>query len=257
MSGVSKSVEEQVKAASGAAEDALEAGISRVSAAVRAGVAAVSAEGAAAKARVAQFYGTGLAHYQATEAQAVELVKQGVRYVSVDHPQASLAASAAAAAILLPGPRRFLFRQTIGRCAHSWDSGAVERTPGGAALAVAEAPAGVCMDACRMNLCVRPRLHSISAPSTHQHTHHTHTPCRFRSEEAVFRSAELRYGALRERVEGQSSDLHRLQARGRGRGEPVGREPGPCTTHCLRAKPPPCPGGPAPRAAGGAAGRRS
>ena len=52
---------------------------------------------------------------QATEAQALELLRRGVRCVAVDYRQESIAAGVVAAAVLLPGPRRFLFRHTLGR----------------------------------------------------------------------------------------------------------------------------------------------
>lgn len=108
--------EDQLKAAADTAETALDAGVSKVSAVVRSGVAEVSGEVAAVKSRATQFYETGLSHYETTEAQVIELMKRGVRCVTQDHPDASLAAGVAAAAILLPGPRRFLFRHTLGRC---------------------------------------------------------------------------------------------------------------------------------------------
>ena len=110
-----KAVQDQVAAAVGTAEAALDAGVSAVSAAVRSGVAGVGDEVAAARSRAQQFYDTGVAHYEAAEAQALALLRRGVRCVTVDHPDASLAAGVAAAAILLPGPRRFLFRHTLGR----------------------------------------------------------------------------------------------------------------------------------------------
>ena len=52
---------------------------------------------------------------QATEAQALELLRRGVRCIAVDYRQESIAAGVVAAAVLLPGPRRFLFRHTLGR----------------------------------------------------------------------------------------------------------------------------------------------
>ena len=52
---------------------------------------------------------------QATEAQALELLRRGVRCVAVDYREESIAAGVVAAAVLLPGPRRFLFRHTLGR----------------------------------------------------------------------------------------------------------------------------------------------
>ncbi|KAL4857290.1 RGS1-HXK1-interacting protein 1 [Chlorella vulgaris] len=145
----SKALESQLKSATGTAEAALDAGISAASDAVRAGVSAASRESDAVKSRLTQFYETGLAHYEATEQQALDAVKQGIRFVKHEHPQASMAAGVAAFFVLLPGPRRFLFRQTIGR---------------------------------------------------------------FRSEEAMFRSAEQRYASLKETVEGQQGELQKLQA---------------------------------------------
>lgn len=56
----------------------------------------------------------GVAHWETTEQQALELLRQGVRF-TVEHPEASAAAGAAAFFLLVPGPRRFLFRQTLGR----------------------------------------------------------------------------------------------------------------------------------------------
>ncbi|KAI3438144.1 hypothetical protein D9Q98_000585 [Chlorella vulgaris] len=146
----SKALESQLKSATGTAEAALDAGISAASDAVRAGVSAASRESDAVKSRLTQFYETGLAHYEATEQQALDAVKQGIRFVKHEHPQASMAAGVAAFFVLLPGPRRFLFRQTIGR---------------------------------------------------------------FRSEEAMFRSAEQRYASLKETVEGQQGELQKLQER--------------------------------------------
>ena len=144
-----KAFDEQLSSVVGTASSALDSGLAAASEAVRAGVSSAARETNDIKSRLQQFYDTGVAHYQAAEQQALDGLKQGVRYVRYDHPEASLAGGVALAAVLLPGPRRFLLRQTIGR---------------------------------------------------------------FRSEEAMYRSAELRYGALKERVEGQTGDLQKLQA---------------------------------------------
>lgn len=145
-----KSLQEQLSSAGAAAEAALESGVDAVSTTVRSGLAAAKSETAAARSRLQQVYDTGAAHLEATEEQALGLLRQGVQYVRVEHPDASLAGAAALAALLLPGPRRFLLRNTLGR---------------------------------------------------------------LRSEEAVFRSAEMRYGSLKERVEAQQGELLKLQER--------------------------------------------
>lgn len=121
-------MESQLKSATGTAEAALDAGISAASDAVRAGVSAASRESDAVKSRLTQFYETGLAHYEATEQQALDAVKQGIRFVKHEHPQASMAAGVAAFFVLLPGPRRFLFRQTIGRWAQGLANTAADDT---------------------------------------------------------------------------------------------------------------------------------
>ncbi|EFN54813.1 hypothetical protein CHLNCDRAFT_134807 [Chlorella variabilis] len=149
LSTASKVWEDQLKSATGKAEAALDAGISAASEAVRAGVSAAGRESEAVKSRLQRFYDTGLAHYQATEQQALELMKQGVRFVRKEHPEASMATGVAAFFVLLPGPRRFLLRHTIGR---------------------------------------------------------------FRSEEAMFKSAEQRYAGLKEKAEGHNGELQKLQA---------------------------------------------
>lgn len=150
LSTASKVWEDQLKSATGKAEAALDAGISAASEAVRAGVSAAGRESEAVKSRLQRFYDTGLAHYQATEQQALELMKQGVRFVRKEHPEASMATGVAAFFVLLPGPRRFLLRHTIGR---------------------------------------------------------------FRSEEAMFKSAEQRYAGLKEKAEGHNGELQKLQER--------------------------------------------
>ena len=149
LSTASKVWEDQLKSATGKAEAALDAGISAASEAVRAGVSAAGRESEAVKSRLQRFYDTGLAHYQATEQQALKLMKQGVRFVRKEHPEASMATGVAAFFVLLPGPRRFLLRHTIGR---------------------------------------------------------------FRSEEAMFKSAEQRYAGLKEKAEGHNGELQKLQA---------------------------------------------
>ena len=162
----SKALDEQLSSVVGTASSALDSGLAAASEAVRAGVSSAARETSDIKSRLQQFYDTGVAHYQAAEQQALDGVKRGVWYVRHDHPEASLAGGVALAAVLLPGPRRFLLRQTIGR---------------------------------------------------------------FRSEEAMYRSAELRYGALKERVEGQTGDLHKLQAStGGSRGCRLGARAGSC-----------------------------
>ncbi|PRW57141.1 Uncharacterized conserved UCP022280 [Chlorella sorokiniana] len=150
VAAANKAWDDQVKAVTDSAEAALDAGISKVSQVVRSGVAEVSRETSAAKTRAEQFYQTGVAHYEATEEQALALFRRGVRCIAVDYRQESIAAGVVAAAVLLPGPRRFLFRHTLGR---------------------------------------------------------------FRSEEAMFRSAESRYATLRDRVEAQHGELQTLQER--------------------------------------------
>ena len=89
----------------------------QASAAVRSGLSAAGRESKAVQSRVQQFVDTGKAHYEATEAQALDAFRAGVRFVTKEHPEASLAGGIAAAALLLPGPRRFLLRNTLGRWA--------------------------------------------------------------------------------------------------------------------------------------------
>lgn len=116
MGATGKSLQEQLSSAGAAAEAALESGVDAVSTTVRSGLAAAKSETAAARSRLQQVYDTGAAHLEATEEQALGLLRQGVQYVRVEHPDASLAGAAALAALLLPGPRRFLLRNTLGRC---------------------------------------------------------------------------------------------------------------------------------------------
>lgn len=104
-----------MRSAAHAAETAVDKGISAASDAVRAGVSAASRESEAVSARLTQIYNTGLAHYEATEQQALDAIKQGIHFVRVEHPQASAAVGVAAFFTLLRGPRRFLLRHTIGR----------------------------------------------------------------------------------------------------------------------------------------------
>ncbi|PSC72249.1 Uncharacterized conserved UCP022280 [Micractinium conductrix] len=140
----------QLKSVGATAEEYLDAGVAQASAAVRSGLSAAGRESKAVQSRVQQFVDTGKAHYEATEAQALDAFRAGVRFVTKEHPEASLAGGIAAAALLLPGPRRFLLRNTL---------------------------------------------------------------VRFRSEEAMFRSAEARYAGLVERVEAQQGELAKLQDR--------------------------------------------
>ena len=116
MGATGKSLQEQLSSAGAAAEAALESGVDAVSTTVRSGLAAAKSETAAARSRLQQVYDTGAAHLEAPEEQALGLLRQGVQYVRVEHPDASLAGAAALAALLLPGPRRFLLRNTLGRC---------------------------------------------------------------------------------------------------------------------------------------------
>jgi hypothetical protein len=115
LSTANKAWEEQLKTAAHAAETAVDKGISAASDAVRAGVSAASRESEAVKSRLTQFYETGVAHYEATEQQALDALKRGISFVRAEHPEASAALGVAAFFTLLRGPRRFLLRHTIGR----------------------------------------------------------------------------------------------------------------------------------------------
>ena len=111
----SKALDSQLEGVASAASAALDSGLGAVSGAVRGGVAAAAGEVSAAKARASQFWETGAAHYAAAEQQAFDVLKRGVRTLTHDYPEASVAGGVAAAALLLPGPRKFLLRKLISR----------------------------------------------------------------------------------------------------------------------------------------------
>lgn len=69
---------------------------------------------AAASERTELFVQTGLAHFQASEHQALATAKTAIKY-TLDHQEQSIAVAGALSLIVLPTPRRLLWRATFGR----------------------------------------------------------------------------------------------------------------------------------------------
>ncbi|GAB4819078.1 hypothetical protein N2152v2_006124 [Parachlorella kessleri] len=138
-----------LKDVSDKATSAIDAGISTLSGAVRSTRKVVVEEADKAYSQAQDVYGVGKAHLEQTEEVTISKLREGVNFI-VEHQNESLAAAAVLAAVVLPGPRRFLLRNTIGR---------------------------------------------------------------LRSEEAIYKSSELRATSLADKLEGQHKELQKLQER--------------------------------------------
>jgi hypothetical protein len=96
------------------AADTLNTGLQTASNAVKSATASAAASATHAYVRTQTFIDTGIAHYKQAEDQVFEWLKDGVETALV-HQNTSMAVLAGLTAVALPGPRRFLLRQTIGR----------------------------------------------------------------------------------------------------------------------------------------------
>ena len=98
----------------GQATAKLDETLSGAAAGVAAGVAAARVQGEAAASQAQGWWETGVAHYRATEDRAFGQLREWVALAG-EHREAAAAGGVLAAAVLLPGPRRFLLRRTLGR----------------------------------------------------------------------------------------------------------------------------------------------
>ncbi|KAL6780521.1 CGL63 [Auxenochlorella protothecoides x Auxenochlorella symbiontica] len=140
---------EQVQDVTSSLSAILDQGLATASDVVRSSTAVATSEANKAASQAKDLYSQAELQYKQGEAAAFGYLKEGVRTV-VDNKETSIAMAIGVAAIGLRGPRRFLWRHTLGR---------------------------------------------------------------LRSEEAVFKSAELRSVVLAEKVEGQALELKKLQER--------------------------------------------
>ena len=83
----------------------------------------------AASDRTELFVQTGITHFQASEHQALATAKTAIKY-TLDHQEQSIAAGIALSLIILPTPRRLLWRATFGRLqsAAAREQSAAQRT---------------------------------------------------------------------------------------------------------------------------------
>eukprot|EP00884_Botryococcus_braunii_P022220 jgi/Botrbrau1/8682/Bobra.0087s0035.1 len=142
-------VREGIWKATEAGQKAAEDTLSAAAKAVKSGAATASEQYEQAYARGQTLLDTAVAHTQALEEQIFGKVKEGVDY-AMDNKALTYTVLGVAAFVILPGPRRFLFRNTIGR---------------------------------------------------------------FRSEEAMYKSAEVRAKALAQAVEEQNAEAGKLDLR--------------------------------------------
>lgn len=149
LSEIGETAEKQVKELADKVSGAVDGAINAASQAVRSGTVSAQQEAEWAASRARQFYDTGLAHWKATEEQAVGYVREGVQY-ALEHQEAATGGAVGAALVLLPGPRGWVVRKVLKR---------------------------------------------------------------FRSQEAVFRNAELRNAQLADRLSLQSKEVQRLEER--------------------------------------------
>ncbi|KAK9907760.1 hypothetical protein WJX75_009439 [Coccomyxa subellipsoidea] len=107
-------VKEHVWEAADKTSKAVEEGIQAASYAVKSGTVKARAEYAKAMESSQNIIDTGVAHYKHLEEQIFDRLKGGV-HVAAEHQSATLTALTGLAVLLLPGPRHFLYRQTLGR----------------------------------------------------------------------------------------------------------------------------------------------
>eukprot|EP00887_Chlorella_sp_A99_P007703 scaffold20.g7703.t1 len=114
LSEIGETAEKQVKELADKVSGAVDGAINAASQAVRSGTVSAQQEAEWAASRARQFYDTGLAHWKATEEQAVGYVREGVQY-ALEHQEAATAGAVGAALVLLPGPRGWVVRKVLKR----------------------------------------------------------------------------------------------------------------------------------------------
>ncbi|KDD75675.1 hypothetical protein H632_c557p1 [Helicosporidium sp. ATCC 50920] len=92
----------------------LDGAVDSMSGSLRGATAAAGAQVGEALAHAQGYVDQGRGTLAGLEAQAFGLLKEGVR-TAYEHQEATAAVALAAAAVLLPGPRRLLWRMTLGR----------------------------------------------------------------------------------------------------------------------------------------------
>lgn len=105
---------ETLKTATEKVTDAVDHSIDAVSSVVRSSTATAQQEAGKAYSQAQDVYGIGKAHWEQTEERLLAKVREGVGYVT-EHQNESLVAAVCLAAVLLPGPRNFLYRSTLGK----------------------------------------------------------------------------------------------------------------------------------------------
>ncbi|KAK9837098.1 hypothetical protein WJX81_002663 [Elliptochloris bilobata] len=93
---------------------AVDSGVRAASELLLSGAHEAAAQYQATQERSERFLDTAVSHYRSTEQAAFDKLKEGVAFVR-EHQAASTALAAGAALVILPGPRRILWRQTLGR----------------------------------------------------------------------------------------------------------------------------------------------
>jgi ElaB/YqjD/DUF883 family membrane-anchored ribosome-binding protein len=104
----------QLQDAANTTADHLDDGLASATHAAKHSVAIVRANAERALDEGQMHWGTAVAHFQRTQDQVFDKLKEGV-HIAMENEGVTLSALAAAAVVLLPGPRRFLWRQTLGR----------------------------------------------------------------------------------------------------------------------------------------------
>ncbi|KAK9828598.1 hypothetical protein WJX72_000955 [[Myrmecia] bisecta] len=105
---------DSIKEASEKASAGLEESLQAASDAVKATTVTARTEAAKAYDQAQSTLDTGIAYAKHAEEVAFAYLKEGVE-LAVAYPNASMAALGGLALVVIPGPRRFLFRNTIGR----------------------------------------------------------------------------------------------------------------------------------------------
>lgn len=105
---------EPLEGASGALSGTLEAGLAAASGAVLSTTATARQEAGQALATAQSWWASGLASYHSAESKALDSAKEAISY-GTEHKEAAGAGGLAAAMLLLPAPRAWLIRKTLGR----------------------------------------------------------------------------------------------------------------------------------------------
>ncbi|BDA47911.1 RGS1-HXK1-interacting protein 1 [Coccomyxa sp. Obi] len=105
---------DQVWEAADKTSKALEEGIQAASYAVKSGTVKAREKYAKAMESSQSVIDTGVAHYKHLEEQVFDKLRGGV-HTAAEHQTATITALTGLALLILPGPRRFLYRHTFGR----------------------------------------------------------------------------------------------------------------------------------------------